>query len=138
MKRPKKLPRIEARVAGPPPRDTLRSRFFTYPDPKPGPKARGVSRLHAGLAIDGRAAVAWVTGCERSSHPGFVGESAISVEYAFEGQDGALRTGRCGGATYADGERGRVLRRCLEGKKKAFTVLYDAEHSIPAWWLFSE
>ena len=30
------------------------------------------------------------------------------------------------------------LRRCLEGKNKAFTVLYDDEHSTPAWWLFSE
>ncbi len=138
MKRPKKLPRIEARVAGAPPRDALRSRFFAYPDTNPGPKARGVSRLHVGLALHGRAAVAWVTGCERRHHPGFVGESAIMVEYAFEDQGGVLRTGRSGGATYAEGERGRVLRRCLEGKKKAFTVLYDDEHSIPAWWLFSE
>ena len=137
MKRPKKLPRIEARVAGAPPRDALRSRFFAYPDTKPSPKARGVSRLHVGLAIDGRVAVAWVTGSRRTHHPGFVGESAISVAYAFEDQDGTLRTGSAGGATHADGERGRVLRGCLEGKKKAFTVLYDDEHSIPAWWLFS-
>lgn len=89
------------------------------------------------LAVHGRAAVAWVTACERAHSDAYVGAAAIHMRYAFEDDEGVLRTGITGGAAHADGERGATLRRCLSGKTKAFTVLYDDDRSVAVWWLFS-
>ena len=137
MRRPKKLPRVDHRVIDPPPRAHLRSSFFVYPDTKPSPQARCVSRVHMSLAISGYATAAWVVSAARVSHPGYVGDAAIRIDYAFEDREGLVRTGFCVTSAYADGERGSTARGCLSGKKKAFTILYDDENDTPVWWLFS-
>ena len=147
MSRPDELPPIDPRILEPVPRPVLCSGFGVHPldtdEVSRGVRAIPSERLD--LLMFGEAAVAWVTHVQQGWEKGPEGGPIYRVEYSFETRDGELIEGSCGGSFDGlhlgfGGETSwpGFLSNCCDGSIEAFTVLYNADVSVPVAFLLGQ